>query len=112
MGMGAEDDDLQGSLAEPSFTFFPIDPAAPGTEVTVLEERVGLFNPLGQLPLFFQFLISWSPLFFFVGHGGRRGRGEEQRASEKERLLDEIPAGEFHGDILLKDHDSFNFLPE
>lgn len=112
MGMGAEDDDLQRSPAEPFITFFPIDPAPPGAEVAILKERIGLLNPLGQLPLFFQFLISWGPLFFFFGQGGGRGRGEEQRASEKERLLHEIPAGKFHGDILLKGRDSFNFLPE
>jgi hypothetical protein len=106
MGMGAEDDDLQRSPAEPFFTFFPIDSAAPGTEVTVLEERVGLLNPLGKFTFFLKLLISWDPLFFFFGHGGRRGRGEEYRTPKKERVLDEIPAGEFHGDILLKNKNS------
>jgi hypothetical protein len=51
-------------------------------------------------------------LLFFFGYGWRGGRGQDQRASKKERVLDEIPAGEPHGDILLKDHSSFNFLPK
>jgi hypothetical protein len=100
--MGAEDDHLHWGPAETFFTFFAIHSAAPGAEVTILEKRVSLLNPLGQLPLFLQILISWDPLFFFLGYGERGGRGEEQRASKEERALDEMPPGEFHTDILLK----------
>ena len=32
--------------------------------------------------------------------------GEEQGASKKEKVLNEIPAGEFHEDILLKNKNS------
>jgi hypothetical protein len=110
--MGAEGDHLHRSPAEPSLTLLPVHSATPGTEVTILEEGVGLLNPLDQAPLFLQFLISWDPLFFFLGYGWRGGRGQDQRASKKERVLDEIPPGKFHGNILLKDHSSFNFLPE
>jgi hypothetical protein len=69
MGMGAEGDNLHGGPAKPLLTLLPIHAAMPGTEVTILKEGVGLLNPLGQLPLFLQFLISWDPLFFFLGYG-------------------------------------------
>ena len=65
MGMNAEDNDLHGSPAEPSFPFFPIDPTTPGTEVTILEEGVGLLNPLFKFTLSLQLFIGGHPWFFF-----------------------------------------------
>jgi hypothetical protein len=106
--MGAEGDHLRRSSAEPSFPFFPIDPTTPGTEVTILEEGVSVLNPLFKFTLSLQLFIGGHPWFFFFGDCERGGRGEEQRASKEERILDEIPAGEFHGDILLKDENLFN----
>jgi hypothetical protein len=111
MGMGAEDDDLQRSLAEPSLTLFTVHSAASGTEVTILKDGVSLFNPLGQLPLSLQFLVGRNPWVFFFWNGKGRGGGEKQGTTEEKRMSYEVPAGESHVAILLKDHRSFNFLP-
>jgi hypothetical protein len=76
MGGGAEDDELHRSPAEPFFSLFPVYSATPRTELAILKHGIGLLNPLGQLPLFLQFLISGNPRFFFFGYGKRK-RGEE-----------------------------------
>jgi hypothetical protein len=110
MGMDAEGDNLHGSPAEPSLPLFSIDPTSPGTELAILKEGISLLYLLSQLALFLQFFISGDPIFFFFGCSRRGGRGEEQGASKKDSVLDEIPAGESHGDILLKDPRSFNSL--
>jgi hypothetical protein len=101
MGMGAEGDNFDGGSTEPSLPFFPINPALPGTELAILEERVGLLNPLSKFTFFLKLLIGWNPWFFFLRYGRGRGRGENERTAKEETISYEIPAGEFHGDILL-----------
>jgi hypothetical protein len=61
MRMGAENDNLEWSPAEPSVTSFPIDPTTPGTEVTILKERVSLLNPLFKFTLSLQLFIGGHP---------------------------------------------------
>jgi hypothetical protein len=65
MGMGAESDNLHGGPAEPFLTLLPVHSATPGTEVTTLEEGVGLVNPLFKFTLSLQLFISGNPWFFF-----------------------------------------------
>jgi hypothetical protein len=52
MGMVAEDHRFERSPAEPFFTYFPIHPTPPGTELTMLENGVSMFDPLSQLTSF------------------------------------------------------------
>jgi len=65
MGMGAEDDELHRSSAEPFFTLFPIHPTTAGTKLAVLENVIGLFDSLSEFTLFLKLLIGWDPWFFF-----------------------------------------------
>jgi hypothetical protein len=47
MGMEAENHRSEWSPAEAFFTFFPIHPTPPGTELTMLKDCVSLLDPLG-----------------------------------------------------------------
>jgi hypothetical protein len=50
MGMGAENDQSERSPAESLFPFMPIHSAPSRTELAILKNGIGLFDPLGQLP--------------------------------------------------------------
>jgi hypothetical protein len=77
MGVGTEDDEFHRSSAEPSFAFFSVHTTAPGTELAILEDGIGLLDSLGKCPLFLQLLISRGP-WFFLSWGGMRGNRSEE----------------------------------
>jgi len=72
MGVITEDHWLDWSSTESLFTFLPIHPTLPGTELTIFEEGVSLFNSLSQFALHLQFLVGRNPLHIPFLSGMRR----------------------------------------
>lgn len=77
MGLGAENHDPHRSPAEPRFPLQPIHPTLPGTEVTVFKDCIGLFDPVSEFSLPFQFHVSWLPFPSLPLLGIKRHRGEQ-----------------------------------
>jgi hypothetical protein len=96
MGVIAINHGSDRSLAEPPFALFPIHPALAGAEPAMLEDAVGLLDPLTEFSLFLQFLISWLPLVSPFLSGLKGSGREKQRASQKERPSDKIPSPDLH----------------
>jgi len=94
--MEAEDDRLDRSPAEPLLPFLPIHSAPSGTELTVLEEVIGLLDPLGQPAFFLQLRVSGLPPFL-LGSGFGRGRREKKGTPcEKDGSFYEDAARDLH----------------
>ncbi len=83
MGLGAVNHGFDRSPAEPFFALLPIYPALPGTELAILEDTIGLFDPLSKFTLLLQFLISWKPSFSLFPFGMKGYGREEQRAAQE-----------------------------
>jgi hypothetical protein len=96
MGLGAENHGSDRSPAEPFFTLLPIHPALPGTEVAILEDTIGFFDPLSQFTLLLQFLICWKPSLSLFLFGMKGDWEDEQRTAQEESIFDEIPTSGFH----------------
>jgi hypothetical protein len=96
MGMGTEDHHLGRSPAEAFLALLPVDPAPPGTELTVLKEAVSPFHPLGQFALSFEFFVGRPPGFLFLGLGRRGILREKQGTACEEGICDETATRHFH----------------
>jgi hypothetical protein len=81
MRMSIENRGFDWRLAKSFFTLLPIHSAPPGTELTAIEEIIGLLDPLSQFSLLLQFLVSWMPFFLLLLFGTSKDWGEEQGAS-------------------------------
>ena len=68
---------FSGALAEPFLPLDPVHTTAPGAEVTIFKDGIGLFDPLSKFALSLQFLIGWDrgEFFFCFGLGSA---GEEE----------------------------------
>jgi hypothetical protein len=66
MGVITENNRFDRSPAESLLSFLPIHPTHPGTELTILEEGIGLLDPLSQLTLHLQFLIGRNPFNLLI----------------------------------------------
>ncbi len=95
MGVGAEDHHLGGSPAEAFLALLPVDPAPPGTELTVLEEAVGPLHPLGEFTLSFEFFIGRPPGFLLFGLGRIGNLRKKQRTACEEGTSDETADASF-----------------
>ena len=96
MGVSTENHGFDRSPAEPPFAPLPIYPTLTGTELALLENGVGLLDPLSKLTLSLQFLIGWMPflsLFLLCIKGDWR---QEQRTAQEEGVFYEIPASDLH----------------
>ena len=94
MGLSAENHDSGRSPAEPPFSLLPIHSTLPWAELALLEDGVGLLDPLSQFTLTLQFLIGRMPLLSLFLLGVKGDRRDEQRATQDESPFDEIPAGD------------------
>jgi hypothetical protein len=83
MGLGGVNHGFDRSPAEPFFALLPINPALPGTELAILEDAVGFFDPLSKFTLLLQFLISWKPSLSLFPFGMKGDGREEQRATQE-----------------------------
>jgi hypothetical protein len=77
MRMSSKNDEFHRSLAEASLTLFSIYTTAPGTELAILKDDIGLLDSPGKFPLFLQLLISRNPGLFLFWDGKRGNRREE-----------------------------------
>jgi len=78
MGVGTKNYGSGRGTAESSFTFFPVCPTMPWAELAVLEDSIGLFDPLSQFPLFLQVFIGRLPGFSSFLSGVKGDRIEEE----------------------------------
>jgi hypothetical protein len=83
MGMGAENHGFDRSPTESLYSFLPIHTTLPWTELTIFEDRIGLFNPLKQSTFPLQFLIGRKPLTLFLGSSIKGNGRKEQRAPQE-----------------------------
>ena len=93
MGLGAKDHGLDRSPAEPDLAFQSIYPTLAWTEFTLLEDAVGLFDPLDQFTLLLHLDISWKPLVSFCLSRTGDGR-KEKRTAQKEETSEKNPTGD------------------
>jgi hypothetical protein len=78
MGVITENHRLDRSPTESLFSFLPIHPTHPWTELTILEEGIGLLDPLSQFTFPLQFFIGRNPfLLLFLRGMERESRKEE-----------------------------------
>jgi len=96
MGMITENHRLERSPTESLDTLVPIHAALPWAELAILEEGIGLLNPLSQFTLHLQFLIGWNPICI-LPLSRKTGNGrEKKRTPYQERTSNEISAREVH----------------
>jgi hypothetical protein len=96
MRVMAENDGLQGRPAEALLSLLPIHSAPPGTELAVLEDRIGLLDPLGQLTFLLQFCVSWLPPCFLRGGLSQGRRKKKGTPCEEKRSFYENAACDLH----------------
>jgi len=77
VGLGAGNHRSGRSSAKPCFPSLPIHPTAPGAEVAVFKNGVGLLNPLGKFSLSFQFHIGRLPPLSLSLPGVKRKRRKQ-----------------------------------
>jgi hypothetical protein len=81
MGVITKNNRFDWSPTESFFSLLPIHSTLSGAELTILEEGVGLLDPLSQFTLHLQFLISWNPLNLLLLPSMKRNRRKENRTT-------------------------------
>jgi hypothetical protein len=77
MGVITKNNRFDWSPTKPLFSLLPIHSTLSGAELTILEEGIGLLNPLSQFTLHLQFLIGWNPSSLLPLTSTKRNRGKE-----------------------------------
>jgi len=96
VGVMAENNGTERRPAETLLALAAIHPAAPRTELAILEDPAGLLNLPGEFPLFLKFGIGGLPRFLLPLPAVKVPGQEERRPSEKETALHKIPTREPH----------------
>jgi len=91
MGLSAENHGSVWASTEPYLPPLTIYPAAPRTELAILEESIGLLDPPSQFTLMFQSFISWVPSLYLLLSGIKGDRIQEKRAAQNKRAFYKIP---------------------
>jgi hypothetical protein len=95
----AVDDGPGGRPAKPALVAETVDPALPRTQFAAFEEVVGLFDPLLEAALLFQFRVGGTPRPTVGADGFPAFTGvEKHRAAGDAEALEEISARHGHDD--------------
>jgi hypothetical protein len=78
MGVITKNNRFDWSPTESLLSLSPIHPTLSGAELTILEEGIGLLNPVSQFTFHLQFLIGWNPLNLLLLSSMKRNRRKEE----------------------------------